>query len=116
MLCREFVITRGSVSGSIRNAVQSELGEPGGKHALLVHCASVCGPNRIIGVETVSLDSRRSASRIPRELNGRYVKTICPGVPLHGNRDLFWAPCLWSVGESCLDGSFGHHALGAILP
>lgn len=35
---------------------------------------------------------------------------------LYNNRDLFRASCLWGVGESCLDGGFGHHALGAVLP
>lgn len=34
----------------------------------------------------------------------------------YNNRDLFRASCLWGVGESCLDGGFGHHALGAVLP
>lgn len=59
---------------------------------------------------------RDAVRRESRELNGQYAKMVCLDVSLHGNKHFFWAPCLWSVGESCLDGSFGHHALGAILP
>lgn len=115
MLCREFVITCGSVSGSIRNAVRSELGGPAA-NMLCLFIAQACDDLiESLGLRRF-LSIRDAVRRESRELNGRYVKTICPGVPLHGNRDLFWAPCLWSVGESCLDGSFGHHALGAILP
>ena len=71
---------------------------------------------------TESLGSRRFLSirdavrREMREFDGQYVKMVCPGVPLYGNRHFFRASCLWRVGESCLDGSFGHHALGAVLP
>lgn len=38
------------------------------------------------------------------------------GIALHGNGGLFGASHPWCIGESCLDGGFGHHALGAILP
>ena len=63
----------------------------------------------------VQFDSRRSASRIERT-QWSICQNGMPRRPLHGNRHFFRAPCLWCVGESCLDGSFGHHALGAVLP
>lgn len=73
-------------------------------------CKSACGnePSSIRGAVSPE-------SSVPG-CHACQVRKAHSGIALHGSGDLFWTSRLWGVGESCLDGSFGHHALGAVLP
>ena len=73
-------------------------------------CESACsnGPNSIRGAVSPE-------SSVPG-CHACQVMKVHSGIALHGNGGLFGASHPWCIGESCLDGGFGHHALGAILP
>lgn len=72
---------------------------------------------RISLQQWAQLDSGRSESRIERSWLPCMSGDESPQRHrLTRQRGLFGASHPWCIGESCLDGGFGHHVLGAILP
>lgn len=69
-------------------------------------CESACsnGPSSIRGA--VSPESSVPACHACQVMKAH------SGIALHGNGGLFGASHPWCIGESCLDGGFGHHVLG----